>query len=147
MRLWIVLLSVCKVTSPFPLPPLIPIKRYFLIAKFLFQILNKRSIRKKNLTLSLWCVLMFVCKFANMNTAKRKKVSNTPILNLLANNIKYYRSKFKMSQEQLAELAELHPTYISNIEQGKRNISLQNVYQIANAFNMSVSDLLKDKDL
>lgn len=87
---------------------------------------------------------MFVCKFANMNTVKRKKVSNTPILNLLANNIKYYRSTFKMSQEQLAELAELHPTYISNIEQGKRNISLQNVYQIANAFDMSVSELLKE---
>lgn len=79
-----------------------------------------------------------------MNTAKRKKVANTPILNLLANNIKYYRGKMKMSQEQLAELAELHPTYISNIEQGKRNLSLQNVDQIANALEMPVSELLKE---
>lgn len=79
-----------------------------------------------------------------MNTAKRNKISNTPILNLLANNIKYYRVKMKISQEKLAELAELHPTYISNIEQGKRNLSLQNVYQIAKAFDMSVSDLLKE---
>lgn len=81
-----------------------------------------------------------------MEMNKRKKISNTPILNLLAHNVRYYRSIQKMSQELLAEKADLHPTYISNIEQGKRNISLQAVYQLANALNLSVSELLKDSN-
>lgn len=79
-----------------------------------------------------------------MLTNKRKKVSNTPILNLLARNTRFYRMKSRMSQEQLAELADLHPTYISNIEQGKRNLSLQNVWQIANALHLTVPELLTE---
>lgn len=80
-----------------------------------------------------------------MDYTMRRKVSNTPILNLLAHNVKYLRAKLKMSQDTLAELAGLHPTYISNIEQGKRNLSLQNVSQIADALQISVSDLLKEE--
>ncbi len=79
-----------------------------------------------------------------MLTNKRKKVSNTPILNLLARNTRFYRMKSRMSQEQLAELADLHPTYISNIEQGKRNLSLQSVWQIANALHLTVPELLTE---
>lgn len=47
-----------------------------------------------------------------------------------------------MSQERLAELADLHPTYISNIEQGHRNLSLQNVANIADALGVTVPELL-----
>lgn len=79
-----------------------------------------------------------------MESLKRKRVSNTPILNLFARNVKFYRKKFKLSQEKLAELSDLHPTYISNIEQGKRNLSLQTVSQIARALNMSASELLAE---
>lgn len=79
-----------------------------------------------------------------MKSPKRKKVANTPILNLLAHNVRYYRHKANMSQEKLAECADLHPTYISNIEQGRRNLSLQTVDQIASALGMSVSKLLAD---
>ncbi|MCM1451298.1 MAG: helix-turn-helix transcriptional regulator [Clostridium sp.] len=63
-------------------------------------------------------------------------------MNLLANNIRYYRKKLKLSQEKLAELADLHPTYISNIEQGKRNLSLQTVSDIADAFQIPITTLL-----
>lgn len=77
-----------------------------------------------------------------MEATKRNKVANTPILNLLAKNVRYYRGKLQMSQERLAELAGLHPTYISNIEQGHRNLSLQNVANIADALGVTVPELL-----
>ena len=74
----------------------------------------------------------------------RKKISKTPILTLLAKNVRYYRTQQSMSQERLAELADLHPTYISNIEQAKRNLSLETVYRIANALSISVPELLTE---
>lgn len=78
---------------------------------------------------------------------KRGKISHTPILLTLAANMRYYRRQLGMSQEKLAELADLHPTYISNVEQAKRNISIENVYRIASAFGISVSQLLLEMDL
>lgn len=61
--------------------------------------------------------------------------------------MRYYRRQLGMSQEKLAELADLHPTYISNVEQAKRNISIEIVYRIASAFGISVSQLLLEMDL
>ena len=78
---------------------------------------------------------------------KRGKISRTPILLILAANMRYYRRQLGMSQEKLAELSVLHPTYISNVEQAKRNISIENVYRIATSFGISVSQLLLDMDL
>lgn len=74
---------------------------------------------------------------------KRKKVSKTPILLLLAKNVKQIRTERGMTQEKLAEKAQLHPTYISNIEQGTRNVSLETVYQIAVALEVNVDQLVK----
>lgn len=74
---------------------------------------------------------------------KRKKVSKTPILLLLAKNVKQIRTERGMTQEKLAEKAQLHPTYISNIEQGTRNVSLETVYQIAVALEVGVDQLVK----
>lgn len=48
------------------------------------------------------------------------------------------------SQEKLAEISELDRTYIPGIEGGKRNVSLIVLRKIANAFAISISDLLKD---
>lgn len=77
-----------------------------------------------------------------MEKSKRRKVANTPILNLLARNVKYYRKKLGLSQERLAEMANLHPTYISNIEQGKRNLSLQTLCDIARALGVDTPTLI-----
>lgn len=48
------------------------------------------------------------------------------------------------SQEKLAELSNLDRTYIPGIENGKRNVSLIVLEKIAKAFNISISELLKD---
>ena len=49
-----------------------------------------------------------------------------------------------VSQEKLAELADLDRTYIPGIEAGKRNVSLEVIEKIAKAFSMSISELLSD---
>lgn len=51
------------------------------------------------------------------------------------------RKQKGITQEKLAELVEVHRTYIGFIEQGKRNPSIGNVYKIATALKVSVKSL------
>jgi transcriptional regulator with XRE-family HTH domain len=55
--------------------------------------------------------------------------------------IRRRRRELDISQEELAERAELHRTYISDIERGEVNPSLDNVEKLARALNISISDL------
>ena len=54
------------------------------------------------------------------------------------------RERLKWSQEDLAEHCGLHRTYISGIERGKRNPTLQIVDCIATSLGVNPEDLLKD---
>lgn len=58
------------------------------------------------------------------------------ILHVFAKNVRFYRQQCGLSQERLAELANLHRTYISAIEREQRNISLENVENISNALGI-----------
>lgn len=62
----------------------------------------------------------------------------------LGSRIKELRLQNNLSQEKLAELADLDRTYIPGIEAGKRNVSLEVIEKIAKAFSMSISELLSD---
>lgn len=52
------------------------------------------------------------------------------------------RQALGLSQEQLADKAGLHRTYIGSVERGERNLALGNVYALADALNVPVADLL-----
>lgn len=54
--------------------------------------------------------------------------------------VKELRNKLGISQEELADIAELDRTYITSVECGKRNISIVNVEKLANALNVSLSE-------
>jgi len=56
--------------------------------------------------------------------------------------IREERTKRDLSQEQLAELANVHRTYIGMIERGEKNITLTNIERIAKALKTPVSELL-----
>ena len=58
--------------------------------------------------------------------------------------VRKLRQAQKISQEELAERCGLHRTYISDIELGKRNVSLENIERIAAALNRSMSDFFKE---
>lgn len=58
--------------------------------------------------------------------------------------VRKLRIKQNISQEDFADKCGLHRTYISDVELGKRNVSLENIERISNAFGMSLSDFFKE---
>lgn len=63
---------------------------------------------------------------------------------ILKTNIKYYRIKANLTQEDLAEKANVTSKYISDLERGIFNVSLEKLEQIAEALNIEAYLLLKD---
>jgi ribosome-binding protein aMBF1 (putative translation factor) len=51
-----------------------------------------------------------------------------------------------ISQEKLAELAGLHRTYVSSVERGLRNISIENIERLAVALAVSMRDLMPETE-
>jgi len=58
-------------------------------------------------------------------------------------NVRKLREANKLTQEKLAERAELDPTYISGIERGKRNPGIKNVARIAKALGVRTAILVR----
>lgn len=66
--------------------------------------------------------------------------------NLLAKfgqRVREERIKLGYSQEELAELANVHRTYIGMIERAEKNITLKNIEKIANALKIKPEELLR----
>ena len=63
---------------------------------------------------------------------------------LVGQRIRAMRKKRGMTQEQLAELAEISPQHCSGIETGAAKVSLPALVKIANALNASMDELLLD---
>ncbi len=62
---------------------------------------------------------------------------------LFGKTIRSLRNEQKMSQEQLADLCGLHRTYVSDVELGKRNVSLENIEKMAEALGVRISDIFR----
>lgn len=60
-------------------------------------------------------------------------------------NVRYWRKKRGLSQEQLAERAQLHPTYVSGIETGYRNPTVKVIGRIAMALEVEPGALFDPK--
>jgi transcriptional regulator with XRE-family HTH domain len=55
--------------------------------------------------------------------------------------LKAIRKSLGYSQERVAELANLHRTYVGGVERGERNVSLLNIWRIADALKIDPSTL------
>ena len=66
------------------------------------------------------------------------------IIRVFGTNVRRYREQAGISQEKLAEISELHRTYISDVERFRRSISLSNIQKIAEALNIDAYLLLKE---
>ena len=60
----------------------------------------------------------------------------------LAANLRTARKQRGLSQEGLAELANLHRTYVGGIERSERNVSIDNIEKLARALKLDISELL-----
>lgn len=67
--------------------------------------------------------------------------SHTDLTEKLGQKIRIERMKRKMSQEKLAELAELNRNFIGMVERGESNITVKNLENISKAFGMEIKDL------
>ena len=73
---------------------------------------------------------------------KQLRKPSTALTQILAENIRDYRKAKHLSQEELADLCELHRTYIGSIERGERNVTLSTLEVLAKALGVSVIELL-----
>ena len=61
----------------------------------------------------------------------------------IGSRIKGRRTTLRMSQEDLAFRAQISPTYLSQVEAGKRNVSLDILFGIAQALQIELVELVK----
>lgn len=65
------------------------------------------------------------------------------ILFLFGQAIRGLRQEKNISQEAFADICGLHRTYISDVELGKRNVSLENIERMANALDITLPKLFE----
>lgn len=68
----------------------------------------------------------------------------TDIQKSFGSTIRRLRISKGISQETFADLCNLHRTYISDIELGKRNVSLENIERIAIALQVPITKLFEE---
>ena len=60
--------------------------------------------------------------------------------------VKLMREKRQLTQEDLAEKARIHRTYLSDIERGSRNVALINIERLAQSLSVSLEELFHQVD-
>lgn len=68
------------------------------------------------------------------------------ITQLFGEKVRSVRKEQQLSQDELADKCGLHRTYIGAVERGERNITLINAEKIANALQVSLSELVSRDD-
>ncbi|ENZ8031218.1 helix-turn-helix transcriptional regulator [Klebsiella pneumoniae] len=63
-----------------------------------------------------------------------------------ARNLRKIRQSQGISQEKLADLCDLHRTYVSSVERGERNIAVDNMERLATALGVDIRELLEPND-
>ncbi|MBU1146809.1 MAG: helix-turn-helix transcriptional regulator [Candidatus Omnitrophica bacterium] len=67
------------------------------------------------------------------------------IRSILPNRVRSFRNSKNLTQEQLAERVDIHPTYISRIESGKKLPTLVIICKLADALGINAYELLIDE--
>lgn len=71
----------------------------------------------------------------------RKK---TPARAKFGKLVREKRYEADLTQEELAEKAGLHPTYVGSVERGERNVALENIILLAKALDCSPRDFFPE---
>lgn len=71
-----------------------------------------------------------------------QRTPSPSIRSILAINVRSFRKEHGLSQEKLADLCELHRTYIGSVEREERNVSLSTLEVLSKVLGVSVAELL-----
>ena len=70
-----------------------------------------------------------------------RKARNRDVRERFGDAIRARREALEMTQEELAEAAGIHRTYVSDVERGSRNVALVNIERLAKALKLSITEL------
>ncbi|NBB81095.1 MAG: helix-turn-helix domain-containing protein [Verrucomicrobia bacterium] len=73
---------------------------------------------------------------------KQLRKPSKELTQILADNIRAYRKAKHISQEELADMCDLHRTYVGSVEREERNVTLSTLEALAAALGVSVTELL-----
>lgn len=73
-------------------------------------------------------------------------MNKTDVVRRFANRLKSLRVQGGLSQEELADIAGVHRTYIGMIERAEKNITLRNIEKLAIALNIQIKDFFENDD-
>jgi transcriptional regulator with XRE-family HTH domain len=73
-----------------------------------------------------------------------KKKEKAELQRTFGTNVRDKRIRLGLSQEELSDRSGLHRTYIGSVERGERNVSLENIFVLAQALECSPKSLLPD---
>jgi transcriptional regulator with XRE-family HTH domain len=62
---------------------------------------------------------------------------------IFAQRLRQIRQIRGLSQEELADIAGLHRTYVGSVERSERNVSIDNMERLAKALEVDITELLK----
>jgi transcriptional regulator with XRE-family HTH domain len=63
---------------------------------------------------------------------------------IFAQRLRQIRQIKGLSQEELADIAGLHRTYVGSVERSERNISIDNMERLAKALEVDITELLRE---
>jgi transcriptional regulator with XRE-family HTH domain len=72
-----------------------------------------------------------------------KKKSSPDIRERFGDAVRNRREELGLTQEDLAEKARIHRTYLSDIERGSRNVSLINIERVAAGLSLKISEVFQ----
>lgn len=70
-----------------------------------------------------------------------KEETNDPRFIIFGNNCRRYREQTGFSQENFAHEKNLQRTFYGDVERGKRNLTLANIFKIADALGVTPKEL------
>ena len=85
-----------------------------------------------------------MCRLRRLPACVLSVPKRLPHQRVIGEAIRKHRKRAKLSQEKLAEKADLHPVYFGQVERGEQAVSVHALVRIAKALGVRVKDLVDE---